>query len=116
MATISKTIKIDGDVFGAEDLEVQGRIEGTVDLPEHRVVVTAGASVEGDLRVASVEIRGEFNGQIVASKVAQLGHTANARGSILAPQIVMADGAAFKGVVETTDTPGDKTERRSGEK
>ena len=80
------------------------------------MVVTAGALVEGDLRVASVEIRGEFNGQIVASKVAQLGRTANAKGSILAPQIAMADGAAFKGAVETTGTPGDKTEKQSGKK
>ena len=111
MATIGKTIKIDGDVFGSEDLEFQGRIEGTVEVPEHRVVVTAGASIEGDLRVASVEIRGNFDGRIVASKVAELGRTANARGSILAPQIVMADGAAFKGVVETTDVPGGESEK-----
>ncbi len=111
MATIGKTIKINGDVFGAEDLEVQGHIEGSVQLPEHRVVVAAGASIEGDLRVASVEIRGEFEGRIIASKVAQLGRTAKAKGSILAPQIVMADGAAFKGVVETADEPGGESEK-----
>ena len=106
MATIGKTIKINGDVFGSEDLEVQGKIEGTVELPEHRVVVTAGASIEGDLRVASVEIRGEFNGRIIASKIAHLGRTANAKGSIETPQIAIADGAAFKGAVETTERPG----------
>ncbi len=106
MATIGKTIKINGDVFGSEDLEVQGQIEGTVEFPDHRVVVAAGASIEGDLRVASVEIRGEFNGRIIASKVAQLGSTATAKGSIVTPQIAMADGAAFKGTVETTDQPG----------
>ena len=103
MATIGKTIKITGDVLGSEDLDVQGRIQGTVEFPEHLVVITAGASIEGELRVASVEIRGEFKGQISASKIVQLGRTANARGSIVTPRIAIADGAKFKGTVEITD-------------
>ena len=101
MSTIGKTIKIVGDVAGSEDLVIQGRIEGAVQLPSHRFVVDEGASVEGDLSVASVEIKGEFNGRIVASERAELGNTANAQGSILTPSLGMADGAFFRGAVDT---------------
>mgnify|MGYP001192164607 CR=1 FL=1 len=101
MSIIGKTIKIVGDVVGAEDLEIQGRIEGAVQLPSHRFVVAEGASVEGDLSVASVAINGDFNGRIVASERAELGKTANAQGSILTPTLEMADGAFFRGAVDT---------------
>ena len=49
MSTIGKTIKIVGDVVGEEDLVIQGRIEGAVQLLSHRFIVDEGASVEGDL-------------------------------------------------------------------
>ena len=93
------------------DLALRTPLAALVALAALTTLAAAGASIEGDLHVASVEIRGEFEGRIIASKVAQLGRTAKAKGSILAPQIVMADGAAFKGVVETADEPGGESEK-----
>ena len=101
MSNIGKTIKITGDVTGSEDLIVEGQIEGGVQLPKNRIVVSDSGSVDGDLNVASVEVRGRFNGRIVASQTVTLGQTAKAEGSILSPSIEMADGAGFRGAVET---------------
>jgi cytoskeletal protein CcmA (bactofilin family) len=101
MSNIGKTIKITGDVAGSEDLVVDGQIEGEVQLPDNRIVVSEAGSIQGDLHVASVEVRGKFNGRIVASGTVTLGPTAKAEGSILSPSIEMADGAGFRGAVET---------------
>jgi cytoskeletal protein CcmA (bactofilin family) len=101
MSNIGKTIKITGDIAGSEDLIVEGKIEGEVQLPGNRIVLSEAGSIHGDLHVASVEVRGRFNGRIVASETVTLGSTAKAEGSILSPSIEMADGAGFRGAVET---------------
>ena len=85
MSTIGKTIKIVGDVVGEEDLVIQGRIEGAVQLLSHRFIVDEGASVEGDLTVASVEIKGQFNGRIVATESAELGKPPTLKAVFLPP-------------------------------
>jgi cytoskeletal protein CcmA (bactofilin family) len=101
MSNIGKTIKITGDIAGSEDLIVEGKIEGEVQLPGNRILLSEAGSIHGDLHVASVEVRGRFNGRIVASETVTLGSTAKAEGSILSPSIEMADGAGFRGAVET---------------
>ena len=101
MSTIGKTIKIVGDVSGAEDLVVEGQVQGEIKLPEHRIVVAEGAAVEGDLSVASVVIGGHFNGRIVAGRDVSLASTAKAEGSIVTPVVKMDDGAGFRGSLET---------------
>ena len=101
MSSIGKSIKIVGDVSGGEDLVVHGRIEGEVQLPDHRVVVAEEGVIEGDLNVASVDMKGSFNGRIVASQTVRLGATARAEGSISSPSVSMADGAGFRGALET---------------
>ena len=101
MSQIGKTIKIVGDVVGAEDLVVHGRIEGQVELPHNRILVAESGTVEGDLNVAAVEVKGAFNGRIVATETVSLGQTARAEGSIVSPSVSMADGAGFRGALET---------------
>jgi len=49
-ATIGRSINIRGDVTGDEDLLIQGRIEGTVDLKQHSVTIGPEGRVKADLK------------------------------------------------------------------
>ena len=66
-ARIGKSVVIRGEVKGAEDLIVDGRVEGTVTLTESRLTIGPNANVAADLSARDVLIQGNVQGNIVAS-------------------------------------------------
>src|SRR6266581_2583786 len=44
-ALIGKSVVIKGQVFSREDLTIDGEVEGSVELPEHRLTVGANGKV-----------------------------------------------------------------------
>ena len=87
-----------GDVSGDEDLVVNGRLEGKIRV-DRKVVVNAGAEVEGDVQARSVIIGGRVHGQVMATERAELLPTGRVQGNVHAPRIVMAEGAQIQGRV-----------------
>ena len=66
-ARIGKTIVINGEVKGSEDLVLDGRVEGTVNLAENRLTIGPNANIAADLTAKDVLIQGRVQGNIVAS-------------------------------------------------
>jgi cytoskeletal protein CcmA (bactofilin family) len=66
-ATIGRSLVIKGDISGAESLFVDGRIEGTVNIPEHRVTVGRNGVVTADVNAREVVIMGKVQGNIICS-------------------------------------------------
>jgi len=95
---IGARLRIVGDVSGDEDLVVNGRLEGKIRV-DRKVVVSAGAEVEGDVQAKSVIIGGRVHGQVMASERAELLPTGRVQGNVHAPRIVMAEGAQIQGRV-----------------
>jgi len=60
-------MRIVGDVTGDEDVVVNGRVEGKIRV-DRKVVVSAGAEVEGDIQAKSVVVGGKVHGQVMASE------------------------------------------------
>lgn len=96
---IGKQITIRGNLSGAEDLIVEGRVEGTIKLSNHLTVEAAGV-VEADLDVQDLTVNGTVNGDIQASQSISINAGAKVEGNIRAPRIIIEDGARFKGRVE----------------
>jgi len=95
---IGSRLKIVGDVSGDEDLVVNGRLEGKIRV-DRKVVVSAGAEVEGDVHAKSVIIGGKVHGQVMASERAELLPSGRVQGNVHSPRIVMAEGAQIQGRV-----------------
>ena len=57
-ARIGKSIVIRGEVKGAEDLIIDGRVEGTVQLAENRLTIGPNADVSADLAARDVLVQG----------------------------------------------------------
>ena len=66
-ARIGKTVVIRGEVKGSEDLIVDGRVEGTVNLSESRLTIGPNANVAADLTGKDILVLGQVKGNIVAS-------------------------------------------------
>ncbi len=99
---IGKTIVICGEVKGSEDLIVDGRVEGTVNLSEGRLTVGPEAKVAADLTAKDVLVMGHVQGNIVASGRVELRAGCNLEGDIRALRLAIEDNAIFRGKVDLT--------------
>jgi len=99
-ATIGPSITIKGDVSGDEDLVIQGRIEGKVNLGQHNVTIGPDGRVKADVHGRSVIVEGEVEGDLLAQEQIILRQTAKVHGSIAAPRVSLEDGAVFRGGIE----------------
>ena len=96
---IGSSVTVSGQVSGNQDLVVEGRIEGRIEL-NSRLTVEAIGAVEADTDVTDADIHGAFKGDLSAKKTATLHASARVVGNIRAAQVVLAEGAQFTGVIE----------------
>jgi cytoskeletal protein CcmA (bactofilin family) len=106
-AAIGKSVVIIGKIQGKEDLIIDGRLEGDVDLPENRFTVGPTGHVQGGVRAREIVIHGTVQGNIEASERVEIKKNARVIGDLKAQRPVIEDEAYFKGSVETirVDTP-----------
>ena len=99
-ATIGPSITIKGNVSGDEDLLVQGRIDGKVNLAKHNVTIGSNGRVKADVHGRTVIVEGEVEGDLRGQEQIILRQTAKVNGSIAAPRVTLEDGAVFRGAIE----------------
>ncbi len=99
-ATIGPSIFIQGDLSGEEDLVIEGRVEGKVDLKQNNVTVGKNGRVKADVFGRVVTIEGEVDGNVFAREQAILRQSGAIRGNITAPRVVLEDGSRFKGSID----------------
>ena len=112
-ATLGPSIFIHGDVTGDEDLIVQGRVDGTIALPQNNLTVGRDARVKATVRARAIEIQGEIEGDMRGDEQLVIRTTGRARGNITAPRVTLEDGCRFQGSVdmETAPAPAGPGER-----
>jgi len=91
---------IKGDISGGESLFVDGRIEGTVNIPEHRVTVGRNGVVTADVNAREVVIMGKVQGNIICSDRLDIRSEGSVTGDVVVQRISVEDGAILKGSVQ----------------
>ncbi len=104
-ASIGPSVSIVGNVSGAEDLTILGKLEGKVDVPHHSVTVGRSARVEADIHAKFVSVEGEVHGNLVAGEQILIRKTATMLGNLTAPRVGLEDGCCFKGSVDMEMRP-----------
>jgi len=97
---IGPSISIKGEVSGEEDLHIQGKVEGTINLNGNQVSVGDSGKVRADIRAKEVRIDGEVTGDISANEMVVISKSGTVRGNIVAPRVTLEDGANFKGSID----------------
>ncbi|MGH9141603.1 MAG: bactofilin family protein [Vicinamibacterales bacterium] len=100
-AWVGKALLIQGKITSTENLTIDGRVEGTIELGDHSLTIGAGASVEADLVAQTIVVSGAVKGNILASVKVDLHSTASVTGDITAPVLLMAEGAVVTGKVDS---------------
>jgi cytoskeletal protein CcmA (bactofilin family) len=96
---IGKGIVIKGNLTGAGDLVIEGRVEGQIALKNHLTIESTG-NVQADIQADELTINGEASGNIDASSKVAISSSAKVAGDIKAPRVVIEDGAVFNGSIE----------------
>jgi cytoskeletal protein CcmA (bactofilin family) len=99
-ATIGPSISVKGDLSGEEDLVIEGRVEGKVDLKKNHVTVGKNGRVRADLFGKVVVVEGEVDGNVFASEQAILRQSGAIRGNITSPRVILEDGSRFRGSID----------------
>lgn len=99
-AIIGKSITIQGEVTGDEDLTIQGHVDGSVSLDEHAVTVGPDGKVDADIVARVITVEGHVDGDLDADDQIVLRGSARVEGDISAPRVVLEDGSYFRGAVD----------------
>lgn len=100
MTTIGPGININGDITCDDDLTIEGGVTGEVLVRGGTLTIARQAHITADLRGARVRVLGEVEGNIAAGERIDLAATASVVGSLSANQVVIEDGAAFRGRID----------------
>ena len=99
-ANIGQSIQIKGELTGNEDMTIDGIVEGNIQLKENHLTIGPNGNVKADINAKTVTITGKVDGNVTAEDKVEIRETGKLRGNIVAPRVVIADGAFFKGSVE----------------
>jgi cytoskeletal protein CcmA (bactofilin family) len=96
-AIIGKSVMIKGQIVSREDLTIDGEVEGTVELQEHRLTIGPHGKVRADIKAREIVVLGNVYGNVDVADKIEIKKDAKLVGDIKTARIVIEDGAYFKG-------------------
>ncbi len=105
-ATIGKGLFIKGEISGSESLYVDGKVEGSINLPGNRVTVGRNGNVAASINAREVIILGKVRGNVTATDRVDIRAEGSLGGDVTAARISIEDGAFFKGGIDIRKAEG----------
>lgn len=95
---VGDVVNFTGEVRFKSMLRIDGHFSGNVTSEDGTLIVSTGAEVtKAVINVAVAKINGTVEGDIRASEKLVLGRTANVKGVLRAPALVVEEGAQLNG-------------------
>ena len=91
-----RNLTLKGDLTAAEDITVDFTIDGSVDLPGNRLVVTEDGQLRARVTAASVTVHGQLDGHISAERL-EIASSAVVNAGVVTTRLAVHDGAHFTG-------------------
>lgn len=98
---LSRGVSIKGTVKFANELVIDGEVEGAIDSTG-TLTVGEHASIKGEIKSKSVKVRGTVEGDIFATERCELQAGCTLKGDIEAPRLVVDENATFLGSAKVT--------------
>src|SRR5882762_8278215 len=112
-ASIGKSLVIKGEVSGSESLYIDGRVEGSINLPGNRLTVGRNGVVSANVTAREIVVIGKLRGNAIASDRVDIRNEGSLTGDVVAQRISIEDGAYFKGGIDIRK-PGQKDGQANG--
>jgi cytoskeletal protein CcmA (bactofilin family) len=111
-AVIGPSISIKGELSGEEDLMIQGRVEGTIELKNNNVTVGRTGHIKADIYGKVISIEGEVQGNLFGEEKIVVRESAVVRGNMRTPRFSLEDGAKFKGSIDMIRTMEESSQHK----
>lgn len=105
---IGKSVVIRGELTGNEDLYLDGDIEGTVDLRDHKLVIGPNGKIKATISAREVVLHGRVEGNVSATERVELKKSCTLVGDVSTQRIMIEDGAFFKGAIDIKESGQNK--------
>lgn len=96
-AILGTTIDVKAELTGNENLIIEGKFKGKIDLKNNDLTVDSTADVDAEIKARNITIRGRVKGNITASGKVYIEKEGQMVGDIAAARISIVEGAQFKG-------------------
>ena len=106
-ASISKGLSIKGEITGTESLFIDGKVEGSINIPGNRVTVGKNGVVNASISAREIVVLGKLKGNVTATDRVDIRAEGALTGDVAAARISIEDGAFFKGGIDIRK-PGQK--------
>jgi cytoskeletal protein CcmA (bactofilin family) len=103
-AILGKSVIVKGQIYAREDLTIDGEVEGTVELQEHRLTVGPNGKVTATVKAREVVVLGTLQGNVETRDKIHIRKDAKLVGDIKTARIEIEDGAYFKGNIDIIRT------------
>jgi cytoskeletal protein CcmA (bactofilin family) len=106
-AVLGKSVVFKGQIESREDLIIEGEVEGTIEMVEHRLTIAAGGDVKANIIAREIEVVGSVEGRIEAVDKVYIRKGARFIGDVHSAGIVIEDGGFIKGNIDLSRQPAD---------
>ena len=107
-AGYSSILHRDGRLYTAfrdEDLEIEGNVDGNVNLTNHQLTVGANGRLKAQVVAKSIIVIGQVIGDLTATERIEIQATGVVEGDLKAPRLNVQEGAVLNGSIDMS-APG----------
>jgi cytoskeletal protein CcmA (bactofilin family) len=112
-ARLGSSLHVKGEITGNEDLQIDGSVEGLIQLDERKLTVGATSKVTADVIAREVVVYGNVKGNVRAKDRIEIKKDGSVVGDLTTSRIMIEDGAYFKGSIEIDKSSEKESSRGS---
>src|SRR5688572_20582923 len=99
VAWVGKSVVFRGDLISDEDMTIDGRIEGTIEVRDHRLTIGPNADIEADIVAKWVTVFGKVSGSVTGQDKVEIRLGASVDADVSCAYLAIQEGAHFCGKV-----------------
>jgi cytoskeletal protein CcmA (bactofilin family) len=100
LATLGPGLTVKGQISGEEDLQIDGKVEGSISLKGQRLTVGPNGEIVSDVHAREVIVYGKVRGNLFAEDRIEVKKDGSVVGNITGGRVLIEDGAYLKGQIE----------------
>ena len=104
-AVLGKSVVFKGEIQSREDLIIEGEVEGTIEMIEHRLTIASNGDVRANVIAREIEVLGSIEGKVEAVDKVYIRKGAKFIGDVYSAGIVIEDGGFIKGSIDLSRQP-----------
>lgn len=115
MATIGQSIVFKGELTGDEDLEIDGQVEGNVNLKNHQLTIGANGNLKAEVTAKNIVVIGRVTGNLIAAERIEVQATGIVDGDVRAPRLNVQEGAVLNGSIDMSPSGAAEAKKSAGQ-